>query len=610
MRRVMVALALAFCLMAAIGAGSLDKQIGYGGSAGLQHVGGVSYDTVTVLVATSNMLDQNTDEAWDAADSVHDEWPQTEPDVVLRDVDGSYFKYLIAANQVNQTDSGSPPWQPTYNPVIFGDSTVANLDVDDHDPILNLIWASMESLPTGARLINYELCVVTSSAGALGGGGFVTAITNTCASDLAWLDAPMMTIYGANSMRYADAGWDSIDESLGTPVDPDFTERSYDFLGVDSNHYTGGPLLAESELTFNTTYGVQYALDNSVYSGNWMWGHRPSSEGFGQVRYRFMRPGLTAEGDSLTKQPFVKYTYTTNLNYRGPWPGGKRFAIVCTVDDNHLDNIETQNYAQCFRNRGVKYTLFCSGWHVDGYRHPMGGFMTGAEILENSDAYEIGSHTYTHYSEAGLDFFTEAGWRDTSFAYFQEPVPGWEDTLHIELNSGWMADAIGVDSTQVKAIAWPSCQDSDAIIAHLIEHYPNYIVGRACTDGSHPLNKFADVDSIFSIGLNTGHWSDNGTHATHSLLENNLTYGQVEAKLDSMLNRTQYNEPLVLLWHAGPGTSYNGGYGEADSTQVGFLLDAAIARGDVAIITASEAAAAIRALHTDDGGGITWEWAW
>jgi len=555
-------------------------------SAALSSGGIVSYDTVTVLVCGIETFAYSGGAGWDAGDHKNPEWPQTAPDVVLIDADGTYLRY---AETRYDTPTAAPGGSEAARFVSYVEDEAAFPAAIERNCIM---WVDLDTIPAGAKIINAEICFYMDLNTPAPANSWYAAFTDTIASDIGWVSAPL---YSGNN-RDRQTSWNEMNVVSHAAWSPALADRTtFAQMGI-AGVRSIGQVLADNPITFNVTESLQYVLDNDLYCGWWFKGDTQTAATI--LRFKRQNIGVSTEAN---EQPFVKITYTT-ANYRGPWPGGKSYAVVFTTDDTHDSN---KKYVKCFQDRAAarpspRYQMFCSGWHVDGLRHTMENYLSAAEIkaYRNGATVDVASHTWTHYS-TGAD----EAWRRFSLAgiiaeYGEEAGT---DTLRQELDSGWLSEMLGCADTDIESVAYPSCSYSDAIIALMQSEFTNYTSGRTCGSLGKPVYWYSGADSMYCVGINGGAW----TAGQHPILGQGLSAGQVAAALDSALVANGHGVPLVILTHGDASSSYS----EADTAQIGFMLDRGIERGDVAFISFDQMVETFQAMHTTTDN-ITWEWGW
>ena len=562
MRRIVPVLLLC-CLFALLGSSKLEHRIGTGEDAGLIRVSAVSYDTVTVLICCEETIDENTENTFDAADSAHDEWPASAPDVILRDTEAQYMRFA----EVQRAN-------PDQSPGAFeANRLIATGYLDAVFPVATerngMIWVDLDTIPDGANIINAEICFsVAVNFGTA--DGYIAGYADTTAADTAWVSTDLYT--GVN-VRELKASWNEYDDINNEDWAPALNDRTlHENLGVRGLPVYGLNT-AGSSLTLNVTDGLQHTLDKGTYCGWWIDGEYDPAQ-----MIRLTRVAWDA-GHSEDLQPFVKVTYTT-ANHESPFPGGAKYAFIFTTDDGHGDNLEF--YEPCFSDRGKRYQAYIRNGDYGA------AYMNDAELLTlyQTGTVDMGTHTASHYYDTTMP-------PDSTFGYILDA-----DSLMAELHTSWLADKIGVDSTAIKSVAYPSCSWGDPTVQFIIDNLPQLKGGRSCgTDTGHYPTWYADVDTnvvdggIWGVDVRS-HWP---THLLSSYTQN-----EVETKADSLKATMGIGDMWVILSHH---------VAEADTQHVGWLLDHLIADGDWWICTYDEYIDRYRSLHDMTDQWLP-EWNW
>jgi len=535
-------------------------------STGMSAYGTVSYDTVTFLIAAVKTIDANTAGAWDAADHIHDDWPAAAPDSLYVDTVGQYIRYV-------DTYRGVPDDPDLTSIIVLSNTDFGTRPEVDHPHATAertmMQWADLSFLPEGATLISLEACWIVYTD--ILGGGWLSAFVDTTAADTAWVSTTLGAPWSYN-MRSVLANWNDLDDPNSTAWSPAFGDRTtFANLGIEGPRVDmTGTVSDGASLTFQLVDGVTHALGNDVYAG-WTIKGETSAQRVKLTRHNVASNTLTNE------QPFIKGTYTT-ANYESPFPGGAKYAFIFTTDDGHGDNLEF--YEPCFSDRGKRYQAYLMNEQASG------AYMDDAEILTlyQTGTVDIGTHTANHW------WITDDGFH---FGHVLDA-----DSLMSQLHTSWLADKIGVDSTAIKTVAYPSCSWGDPTVQFIIDNLPQLKGGRSCqTNSGHYPTWYADVDTnvvdggIWGVDVRS-HWP---THLLSSYTQN-----EVETKADSLKATMGIGDMWVILSHH---------VAEADTQHVGWLLDHLIADGDWWICTYDEYIDRYRSLHDMTDQWLP-EWNW
>ena len=570
MRRAIVAVALTCSLLAVLGAGQLDKQIGYGAGAGLQHVGSVSHDTITYIIAGSEVFGNG---AWDAGDNVHPHWGP-EPDSILVDTAGEYMRFLQIDRDLADTPAASYSGDRLYT--CPRDTAIQPWA----SQMAGAVWCDLSFVPGDVRLISVRICSTYYADPFILSQGFVVGITSTTAADSVWLSTDLNSDW-----RVVQSSWNDMDENDSAAWNPVLDNRTgfYSILGDIGSRALRGDVTTDDPVSLEVTVGTQARLDAGLLPYWWLGGYNPTG-GQQIIRLRANTIGDTTDAD---KSIFFRVTYTTNPD-GGPYPGGKNHVFIFTSDD--ASDRSGEVYIPCFQNRGLRFQMCVRGNGRGGWGAE---YMDEDELLATSQTgvVDFSYHTWTHYTETASPPY------DVNFGYIVDP-----DSLRAELSAAWLAGVIGQDSTAIKSVAYPGGTWQDSTVAFIRHHLPNYIGGRSTVSNQ------VDVMPFYHADLDTTE-SDGGLFTIGKLdwdvlLQPGFSAETVEAKMDS-LYALYGTRPVIILSHGPQDDPY---IQEGDSTQVGYALDHNISLGDVWTCTLDEYLVWYTENHTQ--AGIEWTWDW
>lgn len=484
MRRVVIALALACSFLAVLGAGQLDRRIGYGSSAGLQHSGRATSDT-SLVVLRNGYEDGVSNILW-PSELIQAGLAIADTTITYAADDGSVFRHFNVDRTAAMIDSCWTLDSSTGATSIYDTNPNTGLSASHHEH--TNFWFDLALIPDYTEILAAYLVIYQ-------GGGSVTfisqdtlqsetdmlgyyAVLDTMVADSAWLDAPLGTCSSHAPPQAAAVSWNHVNKDTSTPWNPTLDLRvgkdmwygDLRYYGIPSRpalsgaigNYSTKTALADT-VAIDVSRVLQYWVDyhnirGLTNSGFWMFAlsDHPSGQWAGRQHiacddvhaYRNSSPCLV-----------VKYRTKSRRQQTQPW-NGHALAFCPTTDDNRDDNAYYRSAAESL---GVNYTLFVRGDNIGD-----ANIMSEADILAAYTAgHEIGTHSREHkYIGATTDI----------------------DSLKYDLSRTWLTDIIGVSGSDttaaVRLVAWPN--GSSSALTESIAYDLGYIGARLATGSVTP----------------------------------------------------------------------------------------------------------------------------